>query len=313
MGRVDTLKTAVVINPRAAAGRAGRQWPRVEARLRREIGDWRALHTERPGHATELVRQALKDGFERIVSVGGDGTHHEVLNGFFEDGAPINPEALMAVLPIGTGSDLGKSLRLPRGVDAVPIIAGGRVIRSDVGRVTYRRHDGETASCYFINVADFGAGGAVAEKVNRSSKEFGGFSSFFLGVMQTLWTYRAPQLEIDIDGERSVQRSLGVIVANAEYYGGGIHIAKRARLDDGVFDVFVLGDVSIPRAMLNLRRLYTGDLYDKPHLVRPCRARRMTLSSPDRVLVNLDGEIPGTLPATVEVVPSALKLITAQR
>lgn len=302
------LKTAVVVNPRAAAGRAGRVWPQVERRLRRELGSWLTLQTERPGHASELVSQALKNGYDRIVSVGGDGTHHEVINGFFEGGTPINRDALLTVFPIGTGSDLGKTLGLPRDVESVPLDAAGSVINADVGRVTYVRHDGAPASCYFINVADFGAGGAVAERVNNASKGFGGFLSFFWGVLGTLMEYRAPYLEMEIDGEPVSQRSLSVIVANAEYYGGGIHVANRAKLDDGLFDVFVIGDVSVLRAMWNLRSFYTGALYDKPDLVRPYRAKRVTLRSPERVLINLDGEQPGTLPATVEVVPGAIRI-----
>lgn len=304
------MKTAVVMNPRAAAGRAERKWPRVEKRLRREIGQWLTLQTQHSGHATELVRQALKDGYERIISVGGDGTHHEVVNGFFEDGAAVNPEALMVVMPIGTGSDLGRTLQLPKDVDLVPLTEGGRIIRSDLGRVTFNRMDGSTVSSYFINVADFGAGGAVAEHVNKNSKDFGGFFSFFVGVMRTLWTYKAPWFEIDVDGQTFAQHSMSVIVANAEYFGGGIHVAPRARLNDGLLDVFVIENVSIVQATMNLRALYTGRVYDKPHLLRPFQAKRLTLWSPERVLVNLDGEIPGTLPATVEVVPGALRLMT---
>ncbi|MDX9971678.1 MAG: diacylglycerol kinase family lipid kinase [FCB group bacterium] len=305
------MKTAVVLNPRAAAGRAGAQWPLIEAALRNELGDWTPLRTERPGHATDLVRQALRDGHDRIVSVGGDGTHHEVVNGFFDGDIAVRPEAVLAVVPIGTGSDLGRTLRLPPGVDAVPIITRGRVVHSDLGRVTYTRHNGGTTTCYFINVADFGAGGAVAERVNNSSKGMGGFWSFFKGVLTTLIHYRAPHFELEIDGEAINGRSLSVIVANAEYYGGGIHVAPRASLEDGLIDVFVLADMSIFRAMLNLRRFYVGDLYDRPRLVRPFQARRIALRSPERVLINLDGEQPGTLPATVEAIPKAIRIVMA--
>lgn len=305
------MKTAVVLNPRAAAGRAGAQWPLIEAALRSELGEWTPLRTECPGHATDLVRQALRDGHDRIVSIGGDGTHHEVVNGFFDDAGAIRPEAVLAVVPIGTGSDFGRTLRLPPGADAVPLITRGRVVHSDLGRVTYTRHDGGVATCYFINVADFGAGGAVAERVNNSSKGFGGFWSFFWGVLTTLIRYRAPQFELEIDGQTVNGRSLSVIVANAEYYGGGIHVAPRASLEDGFMDVFVLADMSILRAVLNLRRFYIGDLLDRPSLVRPFQAKRIVLRSPERVLINLDGEQPGLLPATVEAVPKAIRIVTA--
>jgi YegS/Rv2252/BmrU family lipid kinase len=305
-------KTAVVLNPRAAAGRAGRAWPEIQRRLHEVFAGFALLRTERRGHATELVRNALHDGFTRIVSVGGDGTHHEVVNGFFDGVEPINRDAVMAVLPIGTGSDLGRTLHLPRGAAAIPYLERGVVMRADVGRVTFTRADGTPATSHFINVADFGAGGAVAEHVSDPLKQFGGFLSFFWGVMRTLVTFRPPHFELEIDGEKIEQCALTVIVANAEYYGGGIHVAPDARLDDGAFRVFVVNNVSLWTAMRNLRLLYTGRLTDRPDLVRCFHARRIALRSPQRVLANLDGELPGQLPATVEVVPGAIRLLTAR-
>ncbi len=304
------LKTAVILNPRAAAGRAGRQWPEIQRALHDALGGYALFRTERSAHATELVRTALQDGYERVVSVGGDGTHHEVVNGFFHNGRPVNPDALLGILPIGTGSDLGRTLRLPRGIGAVPVLTQGKVVESDVGRVNFRGRDDRIETAHFINVADFGAGGAVAEHVNRSSKRMGGFLSFLWGTTRTLARYRAPAFELEIDGEKLEQRCLTVIVANAEYFGGGIHVAREARLDDGLLDVFVVHDLPYLTCLRHLRDFYTGQVLDKPHLVRPFKAVRIALRSPDRVLVNLDGELPGQLPATVEVVPRAIRLIT---
>lgn len=285
----------------------------VEQRLREAIGAFDLERTEYPGHATELVRRALKQGAERIVSVGGDGTHHETVNGFFEGSTAINPDAILAPLPMGTGSDLARTLGLPRGADAVSWLTQGATMRADVGRVTYLAHDGRHHCAHFLNVADFGAGGAVAEHVNRGSKQLGGFASFFLAVVRTLLTYRAPRFELTIDGQTCAQNALSVIVANAEYYGGGIHVAPTALLDDGWFEVLVVHDLAFVKALANLRRFYVGDILDRPDLVRVFRAQSVTLSSPDRVLINLDGEQPGTLPAHVQLVPGALRLVTACR
>ncbi len=309
----DTPRTVVILNPRAAAGRAQSEWPRVEQRLREAIGVFDLERTAHPGHAAELVRRALRNGVERVVSVGGDGTHHECVNGFFEGAATINPNAILAPLPIGTGSDLARTLGLPRGVDAVSWMTRGALIRADVGRVTYVAHDGREQNSHFLNVADFGAGGAVAERVNQGSKQLGGFASFFLAVVRTLLTYRAPRFELTIDGETCAQKALSVIVANAEYYGGGIHVAREAVLDEGWFEVLVVHDLAFAKALANLHRFYVGDVMARPDLVRIVRARHVALSSPDRVLINLDGEQPGTLPARVELVPGALRLMTARR
>lgn len=303
-------KTAVIMNPRAAAGRAGKAWPDLQRKLHDALGGFSLLRTERPGHATDLARQALQDGFDRVVSVGGDGTHHEVVNGFFDGTETINRDATMAVLPIGTGSDLGRTLRLPRGAAAIPYLQRNATLRADVGRVTLTRPDGSTGVSHFINVADFGGGGAVAERVNDSPKQFGGFVSFFWGVSRTLLTYRAPHFRIEINGETFEQRALTVIVANAEYYGGGIHVAPQARLDDGLFEVYVIHNLSAVKAAANLHRFYTGRFHDRPDLVRCFRATRLALHSPERVLANLDGELPGLLPVEIELVPGTLNLVT---
>ncbi|MFO7775064.1 MAG: acylglycerol kinase family protein, partial [Candidatus Hydrogenedentota bacterium] len=113
-GLAGSSAVAVVCNPGAGGGRVKREWDELETRLRSVAPRPTILTTRYPGHATALTREALYDGYDRIVSVGGDGTHHEVVNGFFWDGASINPEAALAPLPLGTGSDLVRTIGLSR-------------------------------------------------------------------------------------------------------------------------------------------------------------------------------------------------------
>ena len=301
---------AVVVNPRAANGRVGKRWPALKPALRDALGGFKLLRTERPGHATELVQNALREGFERIVSVGGDGTHNEVVNGFFDGQQPINPEASLALVPYGTGGDLERTLGVPRGLDAIPHILDGIPAPSDIGRATYTLPDGGEATRYFINVADFGIGGAVVKRVNQTTKFFGGFASFLYGVVATVLTYRNPWLRLEIDGESIEGRCNNVIVANGQYYGGGMHVAPEARLDSGVFEIFVIGDVSRIEAIRNIPRLYKGTLADRPDLVQHLTASRITARSDEPVLLNLEGEQPGQLPVAIDLLPGAINLVT---
>lgn len=300
---------AVVVNPRSANGRTGKRWPVIGQAIKDLIGDFTLLRTEGPNHATSLVQEALREGHDRIVSVGGDGTHYEVVNGFFNEGVPVNPRASLVILPCGTGSDLARTLGLSRDIDAVPLVNGARTVKADVGRVTFACADGEKGVRHFINVADFGAGGAVVDQVNRTGKVFGGFLSFLTGIVATLVTFRSPALRLQIDGEQVEQRCLDVIVANGRYYGGGIHVAPEARLHSGVFEVFVINDIGFLKALANLRTFYTGALKTRPDLVHCFRATQVIAESDETVLLNLDGEIPGKLPATFELLPSALNLV----
>lgn len=297
------------MNPKSANGRTAREWSRLEAEVRREVGDFTLFPTERPGHASELVGRALHEGYDRIVSVGGDGTHFEVINGFFEERSPINAEASMAILPMGTGSDLRRTLRLPLGRDSVQYLASETVVLSDVGHLTVTRDTGEEWSCYFFNSVHFGLGGAVAERVNRKSKVLGGFLSFLVGLLQARMACSCEPITMEVDGECVSGDFLEIVAANGQYDGGGMYIAPHARLNSGLLEVYTIGKLGAIGTLLSIWRLYQGTLEKHPAIHR-MQAKRITLESPERVLVSPDGELAGQLPATVEVVPSAIRLVT---
>jgi len=305
-------KAAVVLNPFAANGKAGKRWAAIEPRVRSVLGDYTLLRTERPWHATELVRQALRDGTELIVSVGGDGTHHEVLNGFFDGYMTINPAARMAVFPQGTGSDFVRTLGLRDPETALDVLTKGHVRSIDVGRVTYTLPVSGTSVRYFINVADFGMGGAVAERTETQTKRFGSFATFLYALVRTLLTFESPRISMQIDGEILEQKTINVIIANGQYYGGGIHVAREAKLTGGQFEVYVINDLSVLSALVNLRHFYSGKYVELDHLVKRFTARRLVAQSDERVLLDLDGEQPGQLPCEVDILPAALSLVVPE-
>ncbi len=303
------MKTAVLINPAAANGRVARHVAELSDELRGILGEYDLLRTERPNHATELVREALRNGCQRIISVGGDGTHNEAANGFFAGKQAINPSASLAILSYGTGADFGRTLHLPRGLHGLERLAHAQPMPIDVGVVTHGLREGGEAVRYFINVADFGVGGAVVDRVNRTTKFFGGFLSFLYGVVSTLATYTNKHIELDIDGNSIKGRMSNVIIANGQYYGGGMHVAPEARLDSGEFEVYVIGDIGRKDAMLNLPKIYRGHLLKRMDKVQYFLAKRIMARSDETVLLNLDGEQPGCLPATFEILPRALNIL----
>lgn len=307
------FKTAVVVNPSSANGRTGKHWPEIERQLRSVLGDFTAFATKRPGHAVDLTRKAIQDGHDLVVSVGGDGTHCEVVNGFFEGNLPVDPAAAMAIFPHGTGSDLARGMGVRKIDDALAMLKSRALTKVDVGRVTLTLPHGGTLVRYFLNVADFGIGGAVAERVNGQTKRFGPFLTFLYAVLRTLLTFRNPQVSIQIDGELFQTRTINVIVANGQYYGGGIHVARDARMDDGQFEIYVLGDIRLLTALRYLHTFYLGTYLQYPHLVKRYVGTRVVAQSDERVLLNLDGEQPGQLPAAIELLPAALPFIVPAR
>ena len=298
-----------VLNPAAANGRVGKHAGEIEGALVRTFGSCDLVLTDAPGHATTLVREALGSGVERILCIGGDGTLNEVLNGFFAGKQPVNPAAVLGIIPYGTGADLARTLGLPRGRHALHRLAEGAPRKVDVGCVTHGLPGGGEAVRYFVNVADFGVGGAVVKRVNETTKFFGGFASFLYGVVATLMTFRNPRVHLNIDGQIIDGRINNVIVANGQYYGGGIHVAPEARLDSGEFEVYVIGDVGRMEAILNLPKLYRGHLLKRLDKVQYFLARRVEARSDEQVLLDLDGEQPGRLPAVFEILPRALTIL----
>jgi len=308
--------TLVVVNPNSGNGRTGRGWPRLAEQLRHYLGEFRASLTSGPGEATGLVRQALRDGCRRIVAVGGDGTNNEVVNGFFaEEGKPLGGQACLGLVPRGTGGDLRKSLGIGLAAESWgQVLAAGRQVEIDLGRARFHDDSGRPLTRHFINITSFGLGGLVDDRVNNSTKALGGKVSFMLGTLKALGRWRNQQVDLEVQdgaGQKVFTGSLrvvNVVVANGQYFGGGMWVAPRARLDDGLFDVVVLGDLSKGELMLK-----TGTIYRGTHLrldkVRHWRGSRVVARSPERVLIDMDGEQPGQLPIELEILPRALRLL----
>ena len=251
-------RVVAIANPRSAAGRTAKRWPAIRTELAARGIEVEVQMTSGPGDATGLARQALTNGHDLVVAVGGDGTINEVVNGFFaEDGAAINSDAALAVIPSGSGGDFRRSAGIPADfASAVAVIAEGVTHRCDVGRI---EATGGGDARHFINIADCGVGGEVAARVNAGrGKRFGGTPAFFYHSMAVLMTYRARRVEIELDGEvleRSVQN---VVIANGRYFGGGMMVAPQARLDDGIFDVVIINAASRLQTARDLPSVYRG-------------------------------------------------------
>ena len=195
-----TEKICLVVNPRAGAGRAGRELDTLKRAVDRAFSQWDVRVTEAPGHATILAQDARSEGYDIVAAVGGDGTCHEVVNGLVKDGKPCSPRTIFTVIPFGTGSDLQKTLKIPRMVqEALWIAATGITLPSDVGWVQLER-DGQDSEEAFINVAGFGANGEVVRVANSMDKKWGGRWTFLKASLQTTLQYRPPEVRLEWKG-----------------------------------------------------------------------------------------------------------------
>ena len=214
----------------------------------------------------------------------------------------------LAVVHRGTGGDFVRTFEIPHKLEAALDVARGTTTRAvDLGRATYRTWEGAEETKWFANAASAGLSGAVAKRVNETGKALGGKVSYAWSTVAVFTRWRNAQLTVEVGDEKRSGSMYDVIVANGRYIGGGMKITPDAEPDDGAFDVLLIGDISKADLVRNLPKLYRGT-----HLPHPkAEVLRGATASIDAAIplpVQLDGEQPGTTPATFEVVPRALRL-----
>ena len=310
------MSAFVVVNPRSGGGRTGREWPAIERLLREAYPGLQAVLTRHPGETTLLVRAALAEGHQEIIAVGGDGTINEAVNGLFDAAGAIDPDAVFGFVTSGTGGDFRKSFNIGAGyAAAIARLKEAKAKPVDVGRVTCLTTHGEPTLRYFINIASVGLSGVIVDAVNRAriAKLFGGRFAFAFHSAVAMLTYRDRMVRLIVD--RAYDEIAGIstlAVANGQFFGGGMRVAPNAVTDDGLFDVVVMGGATKRQALADMKLIYTGDHLKLPG-VRVMRGAKV-MAAPvaetggRAVLVEVDGESAGQLPATFEILPRALNL-----
>lgn len=308
--RLDGSRPLVIVNPRSGGGMTESRWARVRGALGDGLGELDHAFTTAPRDATAIAAREAAAGRRLIIALGGDGTISEVADGVLTAGAGATTE--IALVPRGTGGDFRRTLDLP-----TDIAAAGRRIREaparaiDAGRVTYRAADGTNAARHFVNVASFGFSSAVATRANRSAKRWGGKAAFLGATMRELVGYENSEVWLTVDGgERRRRRVLLVAVGNGRFFGGGMKICPEARVDDGALDFVSLGDFSRLEVVANINRLFAGTHVDLELATcgRLTRLHAEPVEADVNIPLELDGETPGALPATFEVLPGALRI-----
>jgi len=327
MGRGDaspracSVKAFAVLNPASGGGRTGRDAAAIIRRISDRLGavEWAA--TQAPGAAAALARDALRRGFDTIIAIGGDGTLNETVNGFFENGAAINPEAALGVVMSGTGGDFRKTFGLAPGLDAaLDRLAAAAPRALDVGLVEAQGTGGSAVSRRFLNIASFGLSGEVVRLVNsaRVSKLFGGAFAFRWNSMRAMLGLHNHPLRLAVSapsGETIFDEDLEspqIAICNGRYFGGGMHMAPDAQPDDGLFDIVVIAPATRREMLTRLGDIYKGTHTAHPK-VRVLRGSRVEATQvPGKTvpaLMEIDGEGGAALPARFTLLPGALRVL----
>jgi YegS/Rv2252/BmrU family lipid kinase len=260
-------------------------------------------------HASSLTRECLESGAKIIVCVGGDGTFNEIINGVMQSKTPVFPE--LALIPVGTGSDLARTLNIPKDIDkAVSVVFNGTSQMCDIGRVVFNDLNHQWTR-YFINVFDMGLGGKAVRIANRMPKNLGGFLTFLISSLGALVTFRRMHVRIEVDNSLVDEGVMWIIgAANGQFFGGGMHMAPMARTDDGILECLYVKDTSIFKFIIHV----LGKVYDGKHLeyenVYHTAGKCIRITSAHSCLSEIDGEEERAREVVVSVIPKAVKIRT---
>ncbi len=273
----------------------------IEAVLRRHGIDFDFVVSEYPGHAIELAAQAVAGGCRHVLAVGGDGTVNECANGIFRQHAAPTAEVTLGVMPIGTGNDWARTHRIPKDyAEVAALMASGANRLHDVGVAEFgggtRRH--------FVNVAGLGFDAHVVEALPDRTL---GPLAYLAGLVKGLMSYRAVSVGLTFGERRIDARAFVLFFAIGRYCGSGMNVAPLAEVDDGLFDITLVQELSRWEVLKSLRRLFDGTLLTHPKVIALREPEGQVEAGP--VPVEADGELIGHAPVRFSLLPRALRVL----
>lgn len=303
----------MIVNPVADKGHGLDDFPLISRLLREANVHTETVFTEHKFHATELTVTAVKEGYRRIIVVGGVGTLHEVVNGLFIQKEVEPNEVLLAMIAIGTGNNwvraFGTSTRYQ---DAVRHIAEGYSFLQDVGEVSYEESLYRQTR-YFANVAGVGFDAFLLKRMTHLQKKRR-FSAWrkFLCVLSNFFVYKPTGMKVWVDGER-IHNGLmfSIALGICKYNGDGVMQLPDAVADDGQLDLSLVKPIHFWHILFRLSYLYNGGIYRIGHVLH-ARGHKVRIESSPEVSLEVDGELLGESPLEFSVLPKAIRVVVSK-
>lgn len=297
----------LIANPTAGNGAVRKALPELRRLLDHHELDHKVLLTTHAGHATDLTRQVLTDGGRYIAAVGGDGTVHEVVNGLLDaDGTPRSADTVLAVVSAGSGGDFARTFGLDLPIDRIVRrhLVTEHTMALDAGRVSYIGADGPT-SRFFVNIAEVGWGADVVRRAARLPR-FIGRMRYLLSALAAVRSANPQTVSLELAKTTATVELVELVVANGQFFGGGMKVAPRALPDDALFNVLAFTGGKAQVFTLT-PKLYQGEHLPNPKIAE-WQSPTVAIEPPVAMLVEADGELLGTTPASFEVLSKPLTI-----
>uniref|UniRef100_A0A7V0Z4N0 YegS/Rv2252/BmrU family lipid kinase n=1 Tax=candidate division WOR-3 bacterium TaxID=2052148 RepID=A0A7V0Z4N0_UNCW3 len=304
-------KAKVIINASAGAYLAGRKLKKIQNYLKDSGCEPYISETQYQSHAKELAIEGVKDNFDLIISVGGDGTINEIINGIMEAKNFSHKLPALGIISAETGADLCRTLNIPFDYKkAIEIILKGNLTPIDIGVIKFKLRE-QSRNRYFANVIDAGLGGNVVRIANHIPKRFGGFLTFLLSSLAGIIVFQRIYLKIYIDGINKDEGKINIIgAANGKYFGGGMKIAPMACINDGYLEVLYVKETNTFKFIKNV----LIPVYDAKHLfyknLYHLHAQKLKIVSNKVFPVDIDGEEEKAEEIEISIMPRALNIVT---
>ena len=305
------IDIALIVNPKAGNGSGLKDWPIISQKLTEQGFNFKQFVTESKYHAIELAKNAVKEGFKVIISVGGDGTLHEVVNGVLtQDYFPVTDIAI-GVIPVGSGNDWGRAYNYPSGYDAViELIKRANTKIQDVAKVTYSSGK-EKLSRYMMNIGGLGFDAAVCREFEKlKAKGYGGKKLYIKGLITAFFGDNTTRYRVLADDNLFYEgHAFSMALGIGQYSGGGMMQTPEALMDDGLVDLTIIKKTSKLNVLRHLPKVFTGNLYEVKSIISHVKFKKLEIiSAPDNIL-EIDGEVVGHTPLTIEVIPQAIRVL----
>ena len=294
----------IIVNPIAGNRNFSKQWRKVQQLLNNKKISFSFAFTQFSKHEIKLVDIAVQQGFRNIISIGGDGTLHHVVNGIMLQRYVKTSDISIAVIPLGTGNDWIKTYHIPNNLEkAVEIIHKKKTILQDIGVLETENN----SISYFNNVAGLGYDGYIVNKL-KSLKKLGKLSYLLAGIYG-LFFYKKGVFEIILNNKKLEENCLMVVFGICKFSGGGMQFTKNVAISDGLLDITILKDFTFFDLIFNLHKLYTAKIFQHKK-IETFKTKQITIiPKKSNPFIQADGEIIGTGKVTVKIIKKGIRFV----